>query len=885
MDWYAREKEEVLEALKTSRHGLSERRAAQLLKSAGSNTITERKKHAWWSILISQFTDFLTVLLLVATGISLLLGEVLDASAMLMIVLLTVGLGFIQEYRAERAIQALQKISSPKANVIRSGVRKTIPASRLVPGDILVLEAGDIVAADVRLIEANNLRIAQASLTGESVADHKHAARVAPHTPVPDQHCMAFMTTAVTAGDGIGVVVGTGMNSEIGRVAHSIQTSTSPKTALQHKFELMARQMGFAVIGLVVIVFLMGIFSDVTIGEEGENVYVKMIIISLSLIVATVPSSLPTIVTIGLALGARTLAGKRMIVKRLPAAESLGSVTTICADKTGTLTKNEMTVTRIHVDDTDVRVTGSGYDAHGVFDAPDLPRDTLELLLRAATLCNNAQLTHASTIIGDPTEGALIVAAAKAGITRARLKHSGYAFEKELPFDPERKRMSVIVSEPDGTRAYVKGAPDLLLERCTHHLIHGRRRRLTNAARERILAQNDAYAHEALRVLGFAYRDDPPRGNEHTVERSLTFIGLAGMIDPPRPEVRASIEKCRTAGINVIIITGDHASTTCAVARELGLYDDEKDAIITGAELETMSDNQLRERIGSIRIIARALPIQKLRVVAALQKRGEIVAVTGDGVNDAPALKRADIGIAMGSGTDVAKEVSQSILTDDNFATIVTGIEEGRNIYDKIVKSARFLLRCNFGEVMIIMLALLMRLPPPLLPLQILLVNLVTDGLPAFALGFEKPDRDIMKRPPRDPRRQPLTRAGLGIIVTYGIFMALGTLLLYHLALSNGQSLAYAQTVAFSTLVFFEMAAVFGSRSLRPLEKLNPFTNPLLLIAVALSIVIQLAIVYHPFLQLVFGTVALPAMQWLSIIAVASLGFVFMELSKLLITD
>ena len=884
MDWYAREKEEVLEALKTSREGLSEKRAAERLKADGTNTIIERTKHTWIGILISQFTDFLTILLLIATAISVLIGEILDASAMLMIVLLTVGLGFIQEYRAERAIEALQKISSPKAKVIRSGIRKTIPASRLVPGDIVVLEAGDIVPADLRLLESNNLHIAQANITGESVADHKHTARAAPHTPIPDRHCMAFMTTAVTTGDGLGIVVGTGMNSEIGRIAHSIQTNTKPKTPLQHKFELMARQMGFAVIGLVVIVFLMGIFSDVTIGAEDENITVKMIVISLSLIVATVPSSLPAIVTIGLALGARTLASKRMIIKRLPAAESLGAVTTICSDKTGTLTKNEMTVTHIHVDDTDIEVSGSGYDPHGTFNAENLPRDTLELLLTAGVMCNNAQLTHASTIIGDPTEGALIVAGAKAGITRIALKRKGCSFERELPFDPDRKRMSVIATTRTGRRAFVKGAPDLLLERCTHHIIRGTRKRLTKTARERILARNDAYARDALRVLGFAYRDNPPAGGEDDVERQLTFIGLAGMIDPPRPEVREAIETCRSAGITVMIITGDHASTARAIAKQIGMYDTE-DSIITGAELEAMSDAHLAERIPSIRIIARALPIQKVRVVAALQRRGEIVAVTGDGVNDAPALKRADIGIAMGSGTDVAKEVSQSILTDDNFATIVTGIEEGRNIYDKIIKSARFLLRCNFGEVMIIMLALLMRLPLPLLPLQILLINLVTDGLPAFALGFEKADRDIMKRPPRNPHQQPLTRAGLSVIVTYGIFMALGTLLLFHLALTSGQSLAYAQTVAFSTLVFFEMAAVFGSRSLRPLEKLNPLTNPLLLIAVAGSIAIQLAIVYHPFLQLVFGTVALPAMQWLSIIGIALLGFVFMELSKLLITD
>lgn len=886
---YAREKEEVLDDVQSTYDGLSEKEAARRLEERGANEITDQSRTSWFGLLAEQFSDFLVLLLLVATGISIVLRQYLDAGAMLTIVALSVALGFFQEYRAERAVEALQKISAPHAKVVRSGILKTIPASRLVPGDIIVLEAGDVVPADARLLETSNLQAAEASLTGESSATTKNVEAVPERTPIQDQRCMVFMTTAITYGRGRAVVVDTGMSTEIGRIAASIQRQKDTQTPLQAKFAQMARQIGFAVLVLVAIVFVMGLFSNISTGYQAGNRLIEMLIFSLSLAVAAVPSSLTAIVTIGLALGAKKLAEKKMIIKKLPAAESLGAVTTICSDKTGTLTRNEMTITRIYTNDTDIRVTGSGYEPKGTFEAERLPRTQLELLLTIGLVCNEAELENENgryTIIGDPTEGALVVAAAKAGITRESLIRAGYSTIYDLPFDSERKRMSVVAKSAklQAPRAFVKGAPDVMLDRCSKALIGGKQVRLTQSLKRRILEQNEAYAKDALRVLGLAYRDRAPASETtpEKLEQGLVFVGLVGMIDPPRPEVREAIERCRAAGIDVMVITGDHAITTEAVAREIGIFDSERgDRVVTGSEIDAMTDPDLRREVSSIRIIARALPIQKLRVVAALQARGEIVAMTGDGVNDGPALKRADVGVAMGiTGTDVAKEVAKGILTDDNFATIVNAVEEGRNIYDKMIKSTRFLLSCNAGEIATIFLALIVKLPMPLIPLQILLMNLVTDGMPALALGVEPSDDDIMNRPPRDPKARPISRSGLLMIVAFGVFMAMGTLYLFQRTLAAGRGLAYAQTVAFTTLVLFEMFAVFGSRSLNPWHKLNPFSNPWLIGAVAISVGLQLAVIYVPWLQTVFGTVALPLAAWAWIVGISSLGFVFMEVSK-----
>ncbi|MEK6854190.1 MAG: cation-translocating P-type ATPase, partial [Nanoarchaeota archaeon] len=705
-----------------------------------------------------------------------------------------------------------------------------------------------------------------------------------PDTPVADQENMAFMGTVVTYGKGRAVVTSTGIATEFGKIASSIQTTKEVQTPLQVKFEQMARQIGLAVLVLVFFVFVGGLL-------QGELSVAKLFVFALSLVVATVPSALPAIVTISLALGAKTLAAKNMIIKKLPAAESLGAVTIICSDKTGTITKNQMTVTKIFADDCVVTVSGSGYEPVGKFhvDGREFNPKNIELLLRIGLLCNNAKLSNTDgrwQVIGDPTEGSLISLAMKGGLNMEALSEN-CSLVQELPFDSERKMMSVVYKKKGAreTFAYVKGAPDLLLTRCDKVLKNGRVQKLAAKERERILEMNESFAGEALRVLGFAYRELPSLKQYATdsVESNLVFVCLVGMIDPPREEVRAAVAQCQEAGIRVMIITGDHATTTTAIAKQIGLFR-EGDVVLTGEDVERMSEYELTKGIEHVRIISRALPIQKSKVVDALKGKGHVVAMTGDGVNDAPALKKADVGIAMGiTGTDVAKEVSKGILADDNFATIVNAVAEGRNIYDKMIKSTRYLLSCNMGEIITIFFAIMLRFPLPLTPLQILLMNLVTDGLPALGLGVEPAEGDVMKRPPRNPREKPITGNSLLLIALFGIVMGAGTLFIFNLYVDA--NLKLAQTAAFTTLVMFEMFAVIGSRSISPFRKLNPFTNKWLLGGVALSVIIQMAIIYWAPLQPVFSTVPLGLSEWVKILAVSSLGFLLMELGKFFIAQ
>ena len=619
----------------------------------------------------------------------------------------------------------------------------------------------------------------------------------------------------MTYGRGKSVVTTTGMNTEFGKIAFSIQQTSETKTPLQVKFEEMARQIGYAVLLLVGIVFASGLL-------QGSLDLPKMLIFSLSLAVAAVPSSLPAIVTISLAMGARELAKKKMIIRKLPATESLGGVTVICSDKTGTITKNEMTATKIYFDKREFQITGAGYEPEGKFlDSKGRPArtDELELFLQIGLLCNNAKLNLQEsrwTVAGDPTEGALVVAARKAGLTIEGSLEK-YSVEKEFPFDSERKRMTVVVKEKtSGKRlAFVKGAPDILLKLCDRIFEQGKIRKLTSGDAEKILGAVDSFSENALRVLGIAFNDKV--GEKATIEnaeKNLVFVGLAGMNDPPRDEVFDAIEKTREAGIKVIIITGDYALTTKAVAKKIGLFK-EGDLILTGEEMDGLSDEELAGKIDRITIFARALPIQKLRIVEALKKKGHVVAMTGDGVNDAPALKKADIGISMGiAGTDVAREVSKATLADDNFSTIVNAIGEGRNAYDKIVKSARYLLSCNTGEIAIVFISIMLSFPLPLIPIQILMMNLLTDGLPALGLGLEKAEELVMKRKPRSPTEKPLTRPLITGIVLFGLIMGIGSFWIYASYLDEG--LKKAQTVAFTTLVMFQMFAAAGSTCNKP---------------------------------------------------------------------
>ncbi len=883
-NWHSIEIDNVLRKLDSNIKGLTDEDAKERLEKFGYNELPKKKKTTALKIFLGQFRNFLVILLIFATVLSLFLGEIIEAIVMFSIILLSAVLGFIQEYKAEKAIEALERISAPTAKILRNSRELKIPARELVPGDIILLETGDIVPADSRIIEVSSLQIDEASLTGESVPSNKVIEPFKPHVSIADQENMAFMSTVVTYGKGKGVVTNTGMETELGNIATSIQTTKDVQTPLQLRFAEMAKQIGFAVIILVSIVFLAGLI-------RGGVQLTYIVLFALSLAVAAVPSSLPAVVTISLAMCAKALAKRNMIIKKLPAAESLGSVTIICSDKTGTITKNQMTIARIFTNNKIINVSGAGYEPYGNFyvDDEEINPKELELLLRIGYLCNNAKLVKNENgwgIIGDPTEGSLIVLGEKGGRDKEDLRNN-FSLIKELPFDSERKRMSKIFRSnlDNKTEVYVKGAPDLILDICNEILENGKIRRITPDDKEKILNINNSFAENALRVLGLAYKELPNlvEYNLDNVEKNLVFVGLVGMIDPPRDEIKEAIKQCREAGIDVMIITGDHAVTAKSIAERIGLFI-EGDTVLTGDDIGNMTDEELEERIKNVRIIARALPIQKSRIVDALKNNGHIVAMTGDGVNDAPALKKADIGIAMGiTGTDVAKEVSKTILVDDNFATIVNAISEGRNIYDKIIKSTRYLLSCNTGEIVAVFLAIILRFPLPLIPLQILLMNLLTDGLPALGLSSEQPDTDIMKRPPKDPKGNTLSGDVVTMILIFGLVMGTGTLYLFSFYLDS--DLRLAQTVAFTTLVMFEMFAVIGSRSLLPFRKLNPLSNKWLLLGVTSSIIIQISLIYWQPLQSVFGTVPLTLNDWVGILAVSSLGFVVMEMSKFFIRE
>jgi Ca2+-transporting ATPase len=868
------------EELKSSHKGLSKKEAELRLERYGPNELEKKKKITPLQIFIEQFTNPFILLTVFAGILSLVLGQVIESISIFIIIFINAVLGFIQEYKAERSIEALQKISAPTAKVVRDGETHRIPAREVVPGDILLLEAGDILPADSRLIEVSSLQIDEASLTGESVPSKKVTTPFEEGTSIADQENMAFMSTVVTYGKGKAIVTATGMRTELGKIAASLQTEEDTKTPLQTKFEQLAKQIGVITVFLVAIVFIAGML-------QGTLSFTEILLVALVLTVSTIPNSLPLVVTVGLSLGTKELSKRNMLIRKLSAAESLGAATIIVSDKTGTITKNQMTVTDIYYNNQTIKVTGSGYDHKGEFTSGDCRIDPkeFELLLRIGVLCNNAKFEEKegrNELIGDPTEGSLIVLGMKGCVSAENLAQD-YSYVEELPFDSDRKCMSVIYKNKinNTTEAYVKGAPDLLLELCDRMIVSGEIKKLSKEERENILRTNNSFAENSLRVLALAYREV---GNEKyepgQIEKNLVFTGLTGMIDPPRDEVAQAIVRCKHAGIKVMVITGDHAITTKAVGRQIGLFE-ENDIVLTGEELDKMSDDELEYRIDKIKIIARALPIQKLRIVTALQKRGHVVAMTGDGVNDAPALKKADIGVSMGiTGTDVAKEVSKATLLDDNFASIVKAIETGRNIYDTLIRSAKFFLACNAGEIFTVMIALLIKFPLPILPLQILLMNMLTDNLPALGLSFEKPEKNIMRRPPRNPKDQPINKYMLTLIVVFGLMMGLGTLWVF--SGYKDTNLPMAQTMAFTTLVAFQMFAVLSSRSLTPsLEKLNPLTNIWLSFAIVLSVVIQCIVIYYPPMQEVFGTVALGYDEWVKIILVSSLGFIGMEISKL----
>jgi len=883
--WYTLPPETILEALKTSRNGLTGDEAHHRLEAFGFNELKERKKATALQILLSQFKDIFIVMLLIATAISFAIGETVDAMTIAVIIVLNSVVGFTQEYRSERAMEAMRKLTAPKARVLREGDEVVVPAREVVPGDIVLLEAGDRIPADGQLLEVVDLKTDEAVLTGESTPVAKKLAVLDEKASPSDRKNSVFMATHVTYGRGKAVVTSTGMKTEFGKVAEMVQTVQEEETPLKQKLERFARKLGMIIIVVCAIIFALELYEIFILGVSHESGTVANIVgafeTSIALAVSAVPEGLPAVVTVSLALGARELAKRNAIMRRLSSAETLGATTVICSDKTGTLTKGEMTARRIHVDGKMVDVTGAGYEPKGEFlcaGAHISPAEDydLSLLLRAGMLCTNAHY-DGKGVIGDTTEVALIVAAAKAGMMKKEAE-TAYPRVHEVPFTSERKRMTTVHRTLEGKLiAYVKGAPEVILERSTWLLSDGMIRELNAADREALLGANEVMAGDALRVLGIAFKglpvSDPVGIDDDGIENDLVFVGLIGMIDPPRDEAKEANGRCQRAGIKTVMITGDHKLTAVAIAKELGML--RGDRVLTGPELDGMDDGDLKEIVESVSVYARVSPEHKLRIVKALKSRGHIVAMTGDGVNDAPALKQADIGVAMGiTGTDVTREAADMVLADDNFATIVNAVEGGRTIYDNITKFSFFLMRCNFDELGIIALFALLGLELPLVAGMILWLNLVTDGGPALALTMDPPERDVMERPPRDPNEGILHGRLASILVTSASqFILTGGLFYWQYYLLPGaltpEKLAYARTMAFMRATLQELVVVWNCRS----ERRNAFrvgflSNGFLLVAVLVSALMTLSI---PFIGL-FGTVPIYSPTDWAILILASLS-------------
>lgn len=858
MEYYRKPVNKVIEELDTSMSGLSREEAQKRLEKYGRNEIRRKKPISPLSIFLSQFKDLLIWILIFATVISGITGEYVDMAVIAVILVLNAVLGFYQEYKAERSIEALQKMASLKALVLRKGEPQKIDSAEVVPGDILIIEEGEKIPADSRIIEAVALQAQEAALTGESVPNDKTEQAVEKECTVGDRSSMLYAGTIVTRGHGKAVATKTGMDTELGKIAKSIEETEAPLTPLQAKLKGFSKLLAVVVVIICAIVF----FTGYSFGYPLMEIFLA----SISLAVAAVPEGLPAVVTITLSLGMQKLAKKNALIRKLPSVETLGCTTVICADKTGTLTHNEMTVKKIFVDGKVIEVSGEGYSTTGEF-SEESP--SLKQLLKIGVLCNNASLGEEKT--GDPTELALLVSGAKMDLFKSKLEKTSPRAE-EIPFDSKRKMMTTVHEIKGKKYALVKGAPDKIVQKCTKILINGEKKVFSRDIKEKVLEQNKIFARKALRVLGFAFKEVK---YGKVTEESLVFVGLQGMIDPPRKEAIGAVEKCKSAKIRVIMITGDYIETAKAVAKQLGI----EGRAIAGEELEKIED--LEDIVEKTAIYARVDPEHKMLIVEALQKKGHVVAMTGDGVNDAPALKAADIGIAMGiTGTDVSKEASDMILTDDNFASIVNAVEEGRTIFDNIQKFVEFLLSCNAGEVLAVFLGVLMKIGYPLIAIQILWMNLVTDGLPALALGVDPEEPGVMERPPRKKRTKILGDSGLWRVLIIGIIMCAGTLLIYWLY-KPGEQLDYARTMAFTTLVMFQLVHVLNCRSLHhSLFKVGVFANKRLWYAILISIGLQMAVIYTP-LNRIFDTVPLSLYDWGFVIMFAASIFVIREIWKL----
>lgn len=868
-------------------NGLSTSEVSSRLDTYGPNELKEKKKAGLFSKIIAQFSDFLVLILIAAAVVSFIVGEKKDAIVILAIVIVNAILGVYQEGKAEKSLESLQKMSSSQAKVFRNGILTVVPASELVPGDIVNLDAGDIVPADLRLISSSNLKIEESSLTGESVPVEKDASLILEDdVSLGDRVNIAYMGTITTYGRASGLVVGTGHNTEIGKIATMIQSYDDEQTPLQKQLNKLGKVLGSATIVVCIIVLILGLL-------EGKPL-MEMFMTAISLAVAAIPEGLPAIVTIVLSIGMNNMVKKNAIVKKLLAVETLGSTTVICSDKTGTLTQNEMTVTKVFTDGKIIDVTGKGYEPVGQFilDEKAISLDDigdLETLLAACVLTNDAKLDKTPDgykIIGDPTEGALVTLAEKSNFQQD-LMNENYPRIGELPFDSTRKMMSTFHSNyiEDMIIAFTKGAPDVVIDRCSKISTYGKVVEFTEERKKEVLKQVQLFSREALRVLALSYRtynELPKHLDSEVNEIDLTFIGLVAMIDPARPEAKDSIAKCKKAGIRTVMITGDYKDTAFAIAKDLGIVESMHEAIL-GQDLNNLSDSEMQELVKNVSVYSRVSPEHKVKIIEALKANGEITSMTGDGVNDALALKRADIGVAMGiTGTDVAKSTADLILTDDNFSSIVDAVEEGRIIYSNIKKFVFFLLSCNIGEILLVLGSLVMKLPIPLIPIQLLWLNLVTDSFPALALGVEKGESDIMMQPPRNPNKQIINKMDLIRILFQSIALAAASLIAFNFGLTKyPSSIDKARTLVFVTLILGELLRAYSSRSqTHSIFEIGVFSNRQMVLSTSFSFILLLLVLYVPILQPIFNTFSIGLADWKVILPLAFIPIVVGEIFK-----
>jgi len=882
--------DEAMRELNAKMDGLSSEEVQKRLEEFGPNELKKEKGKSPVRLFLEQFTDILIIILLIATALSMAIGEVYDAIVIIAIVMACAVLGFTQEYKAEKALEALKKMTAPTATVLRDGKEMQLETRDLVPGDIILLYTGDKVAADARLIEAINMKTDEAPLTGESTPVNKNVKPLPEETIVSDRRNTLFTGTVVVYGRGKAVVTSTGMNTEFGKIAKMVQVTEEEETPLEKRMGHVGKWIGILSVAVCAVVAIFGIYK----GRE----ILDMVLWAISLAVAAVPEALPAVVTGALAVGMYRMARENAIVRRLPAVETLGCTSVICADKTGTMTKGEMTVQRIYVNDKALKVRGVGYEPQGEFLFEDKKLDPtkekeLYILLKAATLCNDAKLEKEEgqwIVKGDPTEGALVVAAAKADLWKEEIEREEPRIN-EIPFSSERKRMTTMHEAYGKSKiAYMKGAPEIVLEKCTKVYTNGKLRKLTDGMRKQMLAVNAAMAIQALRNLGFAYKELPESKTslDEEDEEGFVFLGIMGMIDPPRGEVKDAIYMCNKAGIKVVMVTGDHKLTAVAVAKALNLIgenESEEDHVLTGAELDKLSDEEFGKMVDNIVIYARVSPEHKVRIVKALRKKGYICAMTGDGVNDAPALKMADIGVAMGiTGTEVTKEASDMVLADDNFATIIKAVREGREIYGNIKKYLTYLLRCNIMEILVLFFAMMLSHTSEsaiaLTTIQILWVNLTTDGLPAIALGVDPGDPDLMERKPRDPNESIFTRDVRVYLSAVPVLMTVLLLGAYFYTLDT-HGLLEARTQLFTALVLMELANAVNARSLKyTVFKVGLFKNKFLWLAILSSLGLQLMVLYIPALHGIFEVTYPNVFDWTVAIVFTLIVFFSIEIGK-----